>query len=290
VRLQDVLLRLPEGGPERQAIEAGEIDAIIDYAGSNVILLPAARLALRETANRAPAANRDPANQASIANSLLASLPHAEVQRLLARLEPVTLKFGEVLHEAGVPIRYVYFPIDCVVSLLTAVEGHQALEVGLVGHEGMVGIPLALGIDVSFRRALVQGTGTAMRMEAAAFREEIARSKPLQKVLFRYQHALTGQIAQSAVCNQFHSGEARLARYLLMTADCARSREIRLTHAFLAHMLGVRRAGITLAASALQERGLITYRRGKITILDRKRLSAASCECYRIIKRIYDSA
>jgi CRP-like cAMP-binding protein len=290
VRLQDVLLRLPEGGPERQAIEAGEIDAIIDYAGSNVILLPAARLALRETANRAPAANRDPANQASIANSLLASLPHAEYQRLLARLEPVTLKFGEVLHEAGVPIRYVYFPIDCVISLLTAVEGHQALEVGLVGHEGMVGIPLALGIDVSFRRALVQGTGTAMRMESTAFREEIVQSKPLQKALFRYQHALTGQIAQSAVCNQFHSGEARLARYLLMTADCARSREIRLTHAFLAHMLGVRRAGITLAASALQKRGLITYRRGKITILDRRRLTAAACECYRIIKRIYDSA
>jgi CRP-like cAMP-binding protein len=285
-----MLLRLPKGGPERQAIEAGEIDAIIDYAGSNVILLPAARLALRETANRAPAANRDPANQASIANSLLASLPHAEYQRLLARLEPVTLKFGEVLHEAGVPIRYVYFPIDCVVSLLTAVEGHQALEVGLVGHEGMVGIPLALGIDVSFRRALVQGTGTAMRMESTAFREEIVQSKPLQKALFRYQHALTGQIAQSAVCNQFHSGEARLARYLLMTADCARSREIRLTHAFLAHMLGVRRAGITLAASALQKRGLITYRRGKITILDRRRLTAASCECYRIIKRIYDSA
>jgi CRP-like cAMP-binding protein len=290
VRLQDVLLRLPKGGPEHQAVEAGEIDAIIDYAGSNVILLPAARRALREAANRAPAAKRDPANQATIANSLLASLPHAEYQRLLARLEPVTLKFGEVLQEAGVPIRYVYFPNDCAISLLTAVEGHQALEVGLVGHEGMVGIPLALGIDVSFLRALVRGTGTAMRMESAAFREEILQSKTLQQALFRYQHALTGQIAQFAVCNQFHSGQARLARYLLMTADCARSSEFHLTHAFLAHMLGVRRAGITLAASALQKRGLIKYRRGEITLLDRKRLTAASCECYRIIKRIYEGA
>jgi CRP-like cAMP-binding protein len=229
-------------------------------------------------------------NEASIANSLLAALPHAEYQRLLAGLEPVTLKFGEVLHEPGVPIRYVYFPIDCVISLLTTVEGHQALQVALVGREGIVGIPLALGIHVSSRRALVQGPGTAMRMESTPFRKEVLQSKPLQQALYRYKHALIGQIAQSAACNQFHSLQARLARYLLMTGDCARSREIRLTHEFLARMLGVRRVGVTNAASALEKRKLIKCGRGKIAILDRKRLSAASCECYQIIRRIYDSA
>lgn len=223
-------------------------------------------------------------------NSLLAALPHAEYQRLLAGLEPVTLKFGEVLKEPGVPIRYVYFPIDCVISLLTKVEDDQALEVGLVGHEGMVGIPLALGIHVSSRRALVQGTGTAMRMKSALFRKEFLQSKPLQQALYRYNHALTGQIAQSAACIQFHPVQARLARYLLMTADRARSREIRLTHEFLADMLGVWRVGVTNAAGDLQKRKLIKYGWGKITILDRKRLSAASCKCYRIIKRIYTTA
>lgn len=289
-RLANALLRLPKGGPEHQAIDAGEIDAIVDYASSNVILFPAARRALREVASRASAANREAADQASIANSLLAALPLAEYQRLLAGLEPVTLNSGEVLHEPAVPIRYVYFPIDSVISLLTTVQGHQAPEVGLVGHEGMIGISLALGIDVSFNRALVQRTGTAMRMESAHLCNEILQSKPLQRALYRYQHALMGQIAQTAACNQFHSVQARLARYLLMTADRARSREFGLTHDFLARMLGVRRVGITNAASALRKRKLIEYSRGTITILDRKRLGKSACECYQIVKRIYDSA
>lgn len=223
-------------------------------------------------------------------NSLLAALPHAEYQRLLAGLEPVTLKFGALLKEPGVPIRYVYFPIDCVISLLTTVEDGRALEVGLVGHEGMVGIPLALGIHVSSRRALVQRAGTAMRMKSSAFRKEFLQSKPLQQVLYRYQHALTGQFAQSIACNQFHSLQARLARYLLMTADRAKSREIRLTHEFLSRMLGVWRVGVTNAAGALEKRKLIQCGRGKIMILDRKRLGACSCKCYQIIKRIFRKA
>ena len=243
-----------------------------------------------EVARRAPAANREAADEASIANSLLATLPHALYRRLLAGFEPVTLKFGKVLHEPGAPIRYVYFPIDCVIALLTTVKGHQAVEVALVGHEGMVGSPLALGIHASSRRALVQGAGIAMRMESAFFRKEILRSKPLQQSLYRYKHALIGQIAQSAACKQFHSVQARLARYLLMTGDCARSREILLTHDFLARMLGVRRVGVTKAAGALQKRKMIKYARGKITILDRKRLGAASCECYQIVKRLYDAS
>src|SRR5438874_4552500 len=144
-----MLPRLTKGGPEQQAIEAGEIDAIVDHASSNIILLPAARRALAALANRAPAAKRNVAGEASIANSVLAALPGADYHRLvLAGLEPLTLKFGEVLHEPGVPIRHVYFPLDCAVSLLTMVESREALEVGLVGYEGMVGISLALGTDV----------------------------------------------------------------------------------------------------------------------------------------------
>ncbi len=231
--------------------------------------------------------NRD---EASIANSLLASLPRAEYRRLLAGLDLVTLKFGEVLHEPGAPIRYVYFPIDRVIALLTTVPGHQALKIGLIGHEGMVGSPLALGVRSSPRRALVQGTGTAMRMKSSLFRKEIRGSKPLQQAVYRFKHALIGQIAQSAACKQFHSVKARLARYLLMTGDRARSKEFRLTHEFLARMLGVRRAGVTIAAGALEKRKLIKCGRGRITILDRQRLGAASCECYQIIKRIYDDS
>ena len=199
------------------------------------------------------------------------------------------MKFGDVLHEPDVPLQYVYFPIDCVVALLVTGKGHPDLQIGLVGHEGVVGIPLALGIQVSSRQALVQETGTAMRMESALFRKQCLQSEPLRQALYRYKHALIGQIAQSAVCSHFHSIQERLARYLLMTADCARSREFHLTHEFIARMLGVRRVGVTDAAIDLQQRKLIKYRRGKITILDRKRLSAASCECYKIIKRINDS-
>lgn len=242
-----------------------------------------------EAATRAPAATRDAAIRASSANGLLAALPHAEYRRLHPALEPVKLTFGEVLHEPGVPIRYVYFPLDCVISLLTTVKGHKALEVGLVGHEGVVGIPLALGIDVSTRRALVRGTGTALRMRAALFRKEFLQSKPLQQALYRYEHALTGQIAQSAACNRFHTLQARLARTLLMTVDRARSMVVRVKHEFLARLLGVRRVSVTHAAGALQKRKLIKYRRGEITILDRNRLGAASCECYQIIRRIYNS-
>jgi CRP-like cAMP-binding protein len=240
-----------------------------------------------EVARRAPAANRKAANKASIGNSLLGALPHAVYRRLLAAgLAPVVLKFGEVLHEPEVPIPYVYFPIDCVISLLASVHGHLALKVGLVGHEGMVGSPLALGNYASPRRAVVQGTGTAMRMASAPFRKQILQSKPLQKVMYRWVHALIGQMSQSAVCNQFHALQGRLALYLSMIGERASSREIHLTHEFLARALGARRVGVTVAANTLQKHNLIKCSRGKITILDRKRLGAAACHCYAIIKRI----
>jgi CRP-like cAMP-binding protein len=285
VRLQDVLPRLVKGGPEQQAIEAGEIDAIIDYSTSNVILFPAARRALREAAKRTSAANREDADD-PIANSLLAALPNAEYQRLLADLEPLTLQFGEILHEPEVPIRYVYFPIDCAISLMTMVEGDQTLEVGLVGHEGMVGISFVLGTEVSSVRALVQATGTAMRMKATRLREAFRQCPSLQRELCRYAHAKLSFARQIIACNRFHAVEARLARWLLMISDRVLSAEFLLTQAFLAQMLGVRRGTVNEAAGGLQQRKLISYSRGRIRILDRKGLEAASCQCYTRIEVI----
>jgi CRP-like cAMP-binding protein len=223
-------------------------------------------------------------NRVPVANGLLAAMPHKACQRLLAGLEPVTLTYGEVLYEPGEPIRHVYFPNDALVSLLTLADGHLALEVGMVGHEGMVGAPVSLGINVSPVRALVQGSGTAMRMTSTHFRKEFRRCPPLQRALYRYVHALMAQVSQTAACNRFHVVEARLARWLLMTRDRVRKNQFYLTQDFLAHMLGVRRVGVTKAASALQRQKLISYSRGNITILDPNGLEAASCKCYQIVK------
>ena len=219
-----------------------------------------------------------------IANSLLAALPAKDYQGLLAGFELVTLTYGEVLFEPGEPIRHVYFPNDSLVSLLTTIEGHEALEVGLVGREGMIGISLVLGMDVSSVRALVQGAGTALRMNAARFRKQFRKSLPLQGELYRYAHAMLIQARQTAACNRFHAVAGRLARWLLMTHDRARSDQFLLTQKFLADMLGVRRAGVTKAAGTLQQRKLISYSRGKIRMLDRQGLEAASCGCYEAVK------
>jgi len=215
-----------------------------------------------------------------IPNRLLAALPRKAYLRLLSGLTPVTLGFGEVLYEPGKTIREVYFPSRCLVSLLTLVEGHLALEVGLVGREGMVGFPLALGIGVSPVRALVQGGGPALKMSAARFRTALRDSAPLRDGLNHYVYAMMGQISQTAACNRFHMVEARLARWLLMTRDRMLSNEFRMTHEFLSHMLGVRRVGVTEAASALQRRKLIEYSSGNIKILDDRGLEKASCSCY----------
>ena len=222
--------------------------------------------------------------QADAANHLLAALPAKEYERLLAGFEPVKLTYGEVLYEPGEQMRYVYFPSDCLVSLLIVIEGHRALEVGLVGREGMVGSRLALGISTASVRALVQGTGTAVRIKSADFLREFHRSPALQRALLYFTDTLMSQVTQTAACNRFHPVEARLARWLLMTRERVPSNEFHLTQEFLADMLGVRRAGVTVAASALQRRKLIRYRRGAITILDQQGLEASSCSCYQHVK------
>jgi CRP-like cAMP-binding protein len=229
-------------------------------------------------------------DQEPATNRVLASLSPKEYQRLLAQLEPVTLEFGQILYQPGKKIRYVYFPLSCLISLLTAVDKRRTLEVGMIGNEGMAGMPFILGMGVSGVRALVQGSGDALRMASAPFREEFDRNPPLQQALFRYTYALMAQISQTAACNRFHEAEARLARWLLMTRDRVGSDDFPLTQEFLAHMLGVRRVGVTEAASALKQRNLISYQRGKIQILDAKGLEAASCSCYQIVKKVFERA
>lgn len=218
-------------------------------------------------------------------NSVLAALPRKAYAALVSDLAPTHLVFGDVLYEPGRRMREVYFPVRSVVSLLTVVDEREALEVGLVGREGMVGIPLALHIAVSPVRALVQGAGSALKMSAGRFREIFDANPPLQRGLHLYVHELMAQITQTAACNRFHSVDARLARWLLMTRDRLCSDDFRLTHEFLGHMLGVRRVGVTEAASGLQRRQFISYSRGNIHILDCAGLQSAACSCYQRIRR-----
>ncbi|MEO8203311.1 MAG: Crp/Fnr family transcriptional regulator [Betaproteobacteria bacterium] len=217
---------------------------------------------------------------AAIPNIILAALPAREFQKLRPALSEVTLNFADVLYEFGEPIADVYFPSACLVSLLTRADGHVALEVGMVGREGIVGIPLALGMQRSPVKALVQGGGPALRMKKTKFLAALEGSVGLKRGIYAYIYALMGQISQTAVCNRFHLVEARLARWLLMTRDRVERAEFRMTHEFLSHMLGVRREGVSEAASAFQHQHLIEYNRGKIRILDHRGLEAAACSCY----------
>ncbi len=224
------------------------------------------------------------------ANQLLGALPPGDLARLAPMLETVQVEVGDVLSEPAVATRHIYFPHDSLISLLGVAEGRMTLEVGLVGREGMLGATVALGHDVSQVRAIVQRAGSASRMESGAFRAEFARNPSLQRVLYRYTDTLLAQAIQIAVCSRFHVLEARLARSLLITRDRVKADKFHLTHEFLAHALGVRRVGVTKAASALQQQGLIIYSRGNIEILDVQGLAAASCKCYEIVKEAGASA
>jgi CRP-like cAMP-binding protein len=231
----------------------------------------------------------DGLSSAPRANALLAHIvAPGERAHIAGLLKPVSLTFGEALYEAQ-PIRHVYFPVNSVVSLLAPLKGHLAVEVALVGSEGMVGVELALGMRTASVQAVVQGSGTALRMTASHFQAELQRSTALQTAINRYIHLLMGQFSQTAACNAFHPIEARCARWLLTTRDRMQSDEIELTHEFLAQMLGVRRVGVTVAAGSLQRQGLIIYSRGHITILDPERLAAVACDCYTVVKKLYSA-
>lgn len=229
-----------------------------------------------------------PTDHFSEESRLLAAIPGKDRQHFLSGCEQVELVLGHVLCEPGETIRHVYFPIDSFISLVTPIDGHSSLEVALIGREGMYGIPLLLGINVSPLLAVVQGSGLAIRMDAERFLSELKHSTALQQELNRYLYVLMSQLAQIAACNRFHVVEERLARWLLMTRDRARSAEFHITHEFLAHMLGVRRVGVTKAAGALQKKNLISYSRGDIRIIDATGLEAASCSCYRTDRDTYE--
>jgi len=216
---------------------------------------------------------------ASPVNRLLDALPTRDRRRMFAQLDSVELPMADVLYNLGERLDRVYFPLNCFISLIMPIDD-TSLEVGLIGSEGMFGIPLALGVDMSPVRAVVQGAGSALCMSAASFRRELARNRPLQREIGRYAFVRASQLAQMAGCTRFHVIEARLARWLLMTQDRAHANSFHITQEFLAAMLGVRRVGVTKAASSLQKRNLIRYNRGRMTVLDRRGLEAASCGCY----------
>ena len=219
-----------------------------------------------------------------INNTLLARLPGKEYRRLCPLLEKVALNYGENVYERGDIIGDVYFPNSGIVSLLAAVENTGMLEVGLIGNEGMLGLSVFLGVKTSNNRAVIQGEGSAMKMKSRDFLKECSLGGALPKILRRFTHSLLTQISQSAFCFRFHTVEARLARWLLMSSDRMESNEFHITQDFLSNMLGVRREAVNKSAVTLQDGKIIEYSRGKMQIIDRAKLEKASCPCYVLIK------
>jgi CRP-like cAMP-binding protein len=222
-----------------------------------------------------------------VTSHLISCLSREERNRFLQHCESVELAFGDILCELDEPIQHVYFPLESFISLVIPMEGHQPLEVGLIGNEGMLGVTLALGIADAPLKAIVQGSGSALRMKTEQFQHELRNSPCMLSTLNRYLYVLVTQLSQTAACTHFHEIEPRLARWLLMTHDRAHADHFHLTQEYLANMLGVRRSSITIAAGKLQQRKLISYIRGEISILDRKALEAASCVCYSILNDHY---
>jgi len=223
-------------------------------------------------------------------NLLVAALPRADRNRLLDQCESVNLLLSQVLCEPGEPTRHVYFPTDSFISLIAQIDGTHGLEVGMAGCEGMLGVQLALGLVREPLKALVQGAGAAWRIAALPFVAELERSAALRQVLQKYLYVLMAQRAASSACLRFHEISPRLARWLLMSQDRAHVDRFAMTQEFLAAMLGVRRVGVTAAAGDLLRRGLITYHRGELTVLDRVGLETAACGCYAADLEIYRRA
>ncbi len=221
-------------------------------------------------------------------NQLLDALPRIDYERITSHLELVPLALGDVLYESGSKLRYVYFPTTCIISLLYVMEDGASAEIAIVGNEGILGISLFMGGETTPSRAIVQSAGHAFRLKAHLLKEEFGRFGPTMHLLLRYTQALITQMAQTAVCNRHHSVDQQLCRWLLLSLDRLSSSELSMTQELIANMLGVRREGVTEAAGKLQDAGLIRYRRGLITVLDRPGLEARSCECYQVVKTEFD--
>jgi CRP-like cAMP-binding protein len=221
-------------------------------------------------------------------NRLLAVLPEAECARLSPNLEWVSLKLGQVLYESSVVLEYVYFPTDCIVSLLYVMENGASAEIAVVGNEGLVGISLFTGGETTTSRAVVQSAGHAFRLKEQFLKKEFKRSGVMQHLLLRYTQALLTQTSQTAVCNRHHTVQQQLCRWLLLSIDRLPEDKVTMTQELIANMLGVRREGVTEAAGKLQAAGVISYSRGKITVLDRPLLEHKCCECYAVVRKETD--
>jgi CRP-like cAMP-binding protein len=229
-----------------------------------------------------------PATPSPHANRILRALPEAERLRLYPHLQLVKLKLGAVLYEPGARLRHIYFPADCIVSLLYVLESGASAEIAVVGHEGAVGVSLFMGGETTPSRAVVQSEGIAWRLTRARLKGEFTRHGQMLHLLLRYTQSLITQMAQTAVCNRHHALEQQLCRWLLLSLDRIETSELRMTQELIANMLGVRREGVTEAAGRLQKLGVIRYSRGKIAVLDRARLESLSCECYAVVKKETD--
>ena len=237
-----------------------------------------------------PSASHPPANDlGDEANRLLAALPEQSYERLSPHLEPVELAHGQIIWKPGEPIRSVYFPRTCVLSALVVLEEDAPVEAATIGREGMLGVPVVLGATNSNLKVPAQVPGEAARMDAKRFAQALEEEPSMRSLFLRYAQALQEQTSQSVACNRRHSLEERCARWLLMTHDRVGSDRFMLTHDYLAQMLGVRRAGVTVAAGMLQKAGFIKYSRGVVNVLDRKGLEDASCECFAVISARYDA-
>jgi CRP-like cAMP-binding protein len=221
-------------------------------------------------------------------NHLLEALSADENERLFTLLERVPMPLGYVLYESGGELHYAYFPIDCIVSLLYVMENGASAEIAVVGNEGIVGVALFMGGGTMPNPAVVQSAGYAYRLRATMLKQEISQNGSLLRLLLRYTQALITQMAQTAVCNRHQSVDQQLCRWLLLSLDRLPSNELTMTQELIAHNLGVRREGVTEAAKKLQLAGLIDYRRGHITVLDRPGLEARACECYQVVKTEFD--
>ena len=222
-------------------------------------------------------------------NRLLASLPDRDRTRLLPQLEILTLFAKETLYESGEEINYVYFPLDCILVLISSVDEKATVEVGLIGNEGMAGAQILMGAKHSNSQALILTEGKALRLPVAVLKKEAKRSSRIREVLLNYANALLAQSAQLAACHRYHTPKARLARLLLMIDDRVTTSELRITQDLLAHLLGTRRATVTQAANQLQDSGLIEAVRGRIKFLDRKGLEREACSCYAVIAQQYSN-
>lgn len=226
--------------------------------------------------------------QSFYANHLISALGQATQKRLASHLQKVPLSLGQVLYEPGDVLHYAYFPADAIVSLLCLMQDGKSAEISVVGNEGVIGVALFMGGESMSNRAVVQSAGSAYRLPASRFKAEITLHGDLEVWLLRYTQALITQMTQTAVCNRHHSIDQQLCRWLLLSLDRLPDNHVRMTQELIANMLGVRREGVTEAAGKLQKQGVIHYHRGSITILDRPRLEALSCECYATVKKESD--